>query len=97
MRNEEIVRKIKDLEEQLRQLRIELENEDTPRRKDKKKSKEPLKIGEEVHILNPKKGQGNKGIITKVNTLTGYGTVETVNEQNRTEKVVRKIKNLRRK
>ena len=99
MRNEEIVRKIKDLEEQLRQLRIELENEDSPRkqRKDKKKSNEPLKIGEEVHILNPKKGQGNKGIITKVNTLTGYGTVETVNEQNRTEKVVRKIKNLRRK
>ena len=99
MKNEEIIAKIKDLETQLSQLRIELENEELPDRKkrNQKKASLPLKIGEEVLILNPKKGQGKEGVVTKVNALTGYGTVETVNERNRTEKVVRKLKNLRRR
>ena len=97
MRDEEIIERIKDLEEQLSQLRIELENGKSSKRQSTKNTPLPLKIGEEVFILNPKKGQGKEGIITKVNSLTGYGTVETVNEQNRPVKVVRKIKNLRRK
>ena len=100
MKNEEIIAKIKDLERQLSQLRIELEKGETnqvPPRNSSKKASQPLKIGEEVAILNPKKGQGREGIVTKVNTLTGYGTVETVNGRNKSEKVVRKLKNLRRK
>ena len=97
MRDKEIIERIKDLEEQLSQLRIELENGKSSKRQSTKNTPLPLKICEEVFILNPKKGQGKEGIITKVNSLTGYGTVETVNEQNRPVKVVRKIKNLRRK
>ena len=103
MKTEEIIEKIKDLEAQLSQLRIELENErpkaeSTERKKkSQKKASLPIKIGEEVLVLNPKKGQGKEGIVTKVNVLTGYGTVETVNERNKVEKVVRKLKNLRKK
>ena len=102
MRNEQIIEKIKDLEKQLSELRIELENQESgegstaKKNKSREKSSQPLKIGEEVFVLNPKKGQGKRGIVTKVNSKTGYGTVETVNEKNRTEKVVRKLKNLQR-
>ena len=86
MKNKEIIEKIKDLERQLSQLQIELENgesnEGSPgkQKKSQKRTSLPLKIGEEVLILNPKKGQGKEGIIMKVNALTGYGTVETVNK-----------------
>ena len=100
MRNEEILKKIKEIESQLSQLRLELEKgepDQKPPKTSKKKASLLLEIGDEVAILNPKKGQGRQGIITKVNALTGYGTVETVNDRNRTEKVVRKLKNLRRK
>ena len=102
MRNEQITEKIKDLEKQLSELRIELENQEpkegstAQKNKSQETSSQPLKIGEEVVVLNPKRGQGRRGILTKVNSITGYGTVETVNEKNRTEKVVRKIKNLKR-
>ena len=103
MKSEKIIAKIKDLETQLSQLQIELKNEESNegspkvQKKSRKRASLPLKIGEEVPILNPKKGQGKEGTVTKVNVLTRYGTVETVNEKNRTEKVVRKLKNLRRK
>ena len=98
MKNEEIVQRIKDLETQLSQLRNELENNQTPQEgKSKKKTSAPLKVGEEVVILNPKKGQGKEGVITKVNSITGYGTIKTVNERNRVDKIVRKLKNLKRK
>ena len=99
MRNEQIIEKIKELEKQLSELRIELEAQNPNEGKKKEgreKTSRSIEIGEEVHILNPKRGQGRKGVVTKVNALTGYGTVETVNERNRTEKVVRKLKNLRR-
>ena len=103
MKSKKIIAKIKDLETQLSPLRIELENKESNegspeiQKKSRKKASLPLKIGEEVLILNPKKGQGKEGTVMKVNVLTGYRTVETVNEKNRTEKVVRKLKNLRRK
>ena len=67
-----------------------------PAKKTKKLSLK-LEIGEEVIILNPKRGQGSEGVITKVNKLTGYRTVETVNERNQMRKIVRKLKNLRSK
>ena len=103
MKTEELIEKIKDLEAQLSKLRIELENEQPKvesterQKKSQKKTSVPIKIGEEVLILNPKRGQGREGIVTKLNVITGYGTVETVNDKNKVEKVVRKLKNLRKK
>ena len=48
-------------------------------------------------MANSRRGQGSEGVITKINTITGYSTVKAINERNRVEKVVRKLKNLRRK
>ena len=89
--NTDIIKKIEDIERQLRQLRIEL-----GKRKLFKKEV-PCEVGEEVIILNPKIGQGKEGKLIKVNPTTKYVTVETVNSKGKREKVVRSSGNIQRK
>ena len=104
--NKEMIEQIKNIEEQLASLRLELEQRDAnehEQTKPKKKTRGnssfgtgPLRTGESVVIINPRKGQGNEGILRKINFATGYGIVSTTNG-NKCEIVVRKIINLRRK
>ena len=65
----------------------DVENNDYP---------DPLKEGEEVVIINPKRGQGTTGVLIKIHQRTKRATVLTTNRRGREEKVVRLITNIRR-
>ena len=88
-RLQEIIEQIENLEEQLRVLRLSLENaeEDTNR---------PFEIGDQVEILNPKRGQESRGKIVKINSVTGRVTILTTSENGREKKIVRLYTNIRR-
>ena len=81
--NTDIINKIEDIERQLRELRIELGKQKPIKRTG------PYEIGEEVVILNPKVGQGKSGKLIKVNQITRYVTIDTINSTGKREKVVR--------
>ena len=89
--NTDLINKIEDIERQLRELRIELGNQ-TPR-----VQTGPYETGEEVVILNPKSGQGKGGSLIKVNQITRYVTIDTVNSKGKREKVVRSFAKIKRK
>ena len=85
-KNQRIIRKIEDLEKQLRDLKLELRQEDP----------EPeLEIGDEVNILNPKRGQPNVGIIHKLHPRTNRATVVSqLTNPRRQVKTIQLTKNL---
>ena len=85
MTSRKVLKKIKELEKQLADLKIELTKSEV-----QKTSR--LDIGDEVCILNPGKGQERHRKISKVNYRTGRATVTTVKE-----KVSRAFKNLERR
>ena len=85
-KNQALIKKIEELEKELKELKIELKQ---PPRNTKKS--ERLKVGEEVDILNPGRGQERKGVVCKVNYSTGRATVETSKG-----KVSRIFRNLKR-
>ena len=89
--NADIIKQIEDIEEQLKKLRIEL-----GKRKPFKKTG-PYETGEEVVILNPKPGQGKSGKLLKVNQITKYVTIDTINSKGLKEKVVRSFGKIKRK
>ena len=90
--NTDIINKIEQIERQLRELRIELGQRRSGTRTG------PYKIGEEVEILNPRGGQAKSGKLLKVNQITRFVTIDTINTlTKRKEKVVRSIGNIRRK
>ena len=86
----QIIGKINELEKALQELRIEILEEDT--NEHKKKNKEELRVGDEVTILNPKRGQRSHGTICKYNKVTGYVTVQT-----ESGKIVRSRSNIQAK
>jgi hypothetical protein len=97
MNNKDLINKIEKIESQLRELRLEIANENKPEKKNKGKKKiGTLLKGDKVLILNPTKGQERKGVVAKINSLTGYATVETINAKNHRERIVRKLKNLKK-
>ena len=71
-KNQHIIKRIEDIEQQLRELKLELSTEEPGKKTSKK-----LVVGEEVKILNPKKGQGTEGRIIRINYATRRATVET--------------------
>jgi hypothetical protein len=73
-RNARIVKKIEDLEEQLRDLKLELQRESEPPKSTKERT---IEIGDEVRILNPRAGQDKKGVVIKINSLTKYVSIRT--------------------
>ena len=84
--NLEIIRKIKELEKQLNNLKLKLI---------KSKSKAtPIEKGDTVIILNPRAGQGKRGIVTKVNWYTNRVTIEATGTAGQKQKVVRALGNV---
>ena len=85
-KNQRIIKKIEDLEKQLRNLKLELQQEEPELE---------LKVGDVVNILNPKRGQPSKGSIHKLHTRTGRATVVTqLLNPRRQVKTIRLLKNL---
>ncbi len=85
MTSRNVLKKIEELEKQLADLKIELTQ-------DKAKKSDRLKVGDEVNVLNPGRGQESHGKISKVNYKTGRATVSTARG-----KISRAFKNLERK
>ena len=90
-KNTDIIKQIEDIEEQLKRLRIELGKGKPFKRTG------PYETGEEVVILNPKAGQGKSGQLLKVNQITRYVTIDTINSRGYKEKVVRSFGKIKRK
>ena len=91
MRNEQdIERRIEHIEKKLSNLKLELEEIK------KEKKTDHIKKGDRVNILNPNRGQGNTGIVQKINLKTERVTVEVWNLRGVRELVVRKITNVER-
>ena len=80
--NEQLIKTIVDLERQLKDLKLELQNEERNRDSD------PIEVGEEVVILNPRKGQENTGIVTKLHRRTKRATIITTNERGEKKKLL---------
>ena len=89
--NSNIIKKIEDIERQLRELRIELGKGKPLQRTGS------YETGEEVVILNPKVGQGKSGKLLKINPITRYVTIDTTNSKGKKEKVVRSFGKIKRK
>jgi hypothetical protein len=85
MSRRKVLKKIKELEKQLADLKIELTQTKT-------KKSNRLRVGEEVNVLNPGRDQESYGKIFKVNYKTGRATVSTTRG-----KISRAFKNLERK
>jgi hypothetical protein len=90
-KNTDIIKQIENIEEQLKKLRIELGKGKPFKRTG------PYETGEEVVILNPKTGQGKSGKLLKVNQITRYVTIDTINSKGHKEKVVRSFGKIKRK
>ena len=89
--NEQLIKTIVDLETQLRELKLELQNNEEDNYSN------PIEVGEEVIILNPRKGQENLGVVVKLHRRTKRATIVTTNSRGGEEKVVRLITNIERK
>mgnify|MGYP000400610616 FL=1 len=89
--NEQLIKTIVDLETQLRELKLELQNNEEDNYSN------PIEVGEEVIILNPRKGQENSGVVVKLHRRTKRATIVTTNKRGGEEKVVRLITNIERK
>ena len=72
--DDEIVQQIEEIEQQLKQLRIDL-NE-----RKRSQGRRKLKVGDSVIILNPNPNQEKEGIVSKINTFritiqTSHGNI----------------------
>ena len=91
---QQLIETIVDLERQLHELKIELENNDDV---EENNYSNPLEVGEEIEILNPKKGQERTGVLVKIHRRTKRATVVTTNKRGGEEKIVRLLTNIKRK
>ena len=89
--NEQLIKTIVDLETQLRELKLELQNNEEDNYSN------PIEVGEEVIILYPRKGQENSGVVVKLHGRTKRATIVTTNRRGGEEKVDRLITNIERK
>ena len=77
---EEIIKKIAEIEDQLRALRFEVEDWDHRERQEQESqaaAQRFFEIGDRVRISNPRFGQNDIGIVHKANIETGWVTVQT--------------------
>ena len=90
MRNRaEILETIKELEKQLNELKLELTTESTS-------ETSPIEVGDRVVILNPRPGQGSKGVVSKIHWKSGRVTVEAKGTAGLKQKIVRALHNIRK-
>ena len=90
-RNTDIIKQKENIEKQLKKLRVELG-------KGKRfKRTGPYLTGKEVVILKPKTGQGKSGKLLKVNQITRFVLIDTMNSRGYKEKVVRSFGKIKRK
>ena len=80
--NEQLIKTIVDLEQQLRELKLELQHNEEDNYSN------PIEVGEEVIILNPRKGQEKSGVVGKLHRKTKRATIVTTNKRGGEEKVV---------
>lgn len=94
--NEQLVQRIASIENQLRSLRLELE--ERPQQQDTARQNEqgPLQIGDKVRIKNPKRSQPSEGILTKIHLRTRRGTVTAQTKKGNNVLIVRLLNNLER-
>ena len=71
-KNQHIIKRIEDIEKQLKELKLEVAADEP-----KKKASKRLVVGQEVRVLNPNKGQGTEGQIVRINYATQRATVQT--------------------
>ena len=90
----EILHHITNIENQLRYLRLAIEQEVTSEGTTQANTG-PLRVGERVTIKNPKGSQPTEGILTKIHS-TKRGTVTTTNAKGQEIKIVRLLSNLTR-
>ena len=89
---EEIVEKIETIELLLRDLRLELEeNQDWRRTQGLQREKREIQVGDLVRIKNPGPFQEKEGKVAKVNNETGFVSVIGKKKKKR---ISRKKKNL---
>ena len=77
---EEIIKKIAEIEDQLRALRFEVEDWDHQERQEQERqaaAQRFYEVGDRVRINNPRFGQDDIGIVHKANAETGWVTVQT--------------------
>ena len=91
-KNKQLLEAIVDLERQLQELKLDLSSNDR-----EPNYTDPLEVGEEVVILNPKKGQESNGVLDKIHQRTKRATIITTNKRGGKEKIVRLLINIRRK
>ena len=85
-RDKDLINKIEQLENQLRDLRLELQR-GSPR------TPNHLQVGDKVVIKNPSRGQPDTGTLIKIHP-TKRGTVLAIGPKNRETKIIRLLKNL---
>ena len=62
-----IIQKIEEIEQQLLNVKLELRNySDSDNDSEKNSRERSLRIGEEVTIINPKRGQASSGTLIKI-------------------------------
>ena len=74
---EDLIKRIADIEDQLRALRFEVEDWDNQEQESQAPTKKFYTIGDRVQINNPRFGQDKEGVVIRANFETGWVTVQT--------------------
>ena len=74
---DDLIQRINEIEEQLRSLKIELQDLYEHEEDNQNQQQSFFKIGDRVKILNPCFHQESQGIVCKANAETGWVTVQT--------------------
>ena len=74
---DDLIQRINKIEEQLRSLKLELQDLHKHEEDNWNQQQSFFKIGDRVKIVNPRFGQESQGIVCKANTETGWVTVQT--------------------
>lgn len=88
-KNQHLIKRIEDIEKQLKELKIEAAADEP-----KKKASKKLLVGQEVRVLNPKRGQGTQGPIVRINYGTRRATVQT--EKGNVSRIFSNLKRIER-
>ena len=74
---DDLIQRINEIEEQLRSLKIELQDLYEHEEYNQNQQQSFFKIDDRVKILNPRFNQENQGTVCKANAETGCVTVQT--------------------
>ena len=74
---DDLIQRINEIEEQLRSLKIELQDLHEHEEGNRNQQQSFFQIGDRVKIVNPRFGQESQGTVCKANAETGWVTVQT--------------------